>query len=234
MFRVLGSLELTGAELLTPSFLDHSICSEGKAMRRMFTGFLGAMMLVALMSPFWFAGCSHGKEYKVAEAETGSAGDYKIAPSDVLEITIYGEEGLTRNQLVVRPDGKVSFPLVGDVEVGGLTTAQVKDIVEEKVRTYIPEAVAAVSVMQLGSLQYYVVGKVAKPGMYNVSKPLTVMQALALAGGMVTFAKEDKISILRNHGNETVRLPFNYEEIKKGKNLEQNILLERGDVVVVP
>jgi len=93
---------------------------------------------------------------------------------------------------------------------------------------------AAVSVMQLGSLQYYVVGKVAKPGMYNVSKSLTVLQALALAGGPVVFAKEDKISILRNHGKETLRLPFNYEEIKKGKNLEQNILLERGDVVIVP
>jgi len=137
---------------------------------------------------------------------------------------------------VVRPDGKVSFPLIGDVEFGGMPTAQVKDAVEAKVRTYIPAAVAAVSFMQLGSLQYCVVGKVAKPGMYNVSKPLTVLQALALAlaGGPVVFAKEDSISILRNHGQETLRLPFNYEEIKKGKPHEQNILLERGDVVVVP
>jgi len=79
-----------------------------------------------------------------------------------------------------------------------------------------------------------VVGKVAKPGMYNVSKPLTVLQLLALAGGPVTFAREDRVSILLHHGRETLRLPFNYEDIKKGRNLEQNVLLERGDVLVVP
>ena len=203
-------------------------------MKKLLSGVFGAVVLVVLASILWPAGRSHAEEYIVAPMEAGPSGDYKIAPSDVLEITVYGEEGLARNQLVVRPDGKVSFPLIGDVEVGGLNTTQVKEIVEDKIRTYVPEAMAAVSVMQLGSLQYYVVGKVAKPGMYNVSKPLTVLQALALAGGPVVFAKEDKISILRNHGKETLRLPFNYEEIKKGKNLEQNILLERGDVVIVP
>ena len=203
-------------------------------MKKLLSGVFGAVVLVVLASLLWPAGRSYAEEYSVAPMEAGPAGDYKIAPSDVLEITVYGEEGLARNQLVVRPDGKVSFPLIGDVEVGGFNTTQVKEIVEEKIRAYIPEAMAAVSIMQLGSLQYYVVGKVAKPGMYNVSKPLTVLQALALAGGPVVFAKEDKISILRNHGKETLRLPFNYEEIKKGKNLEQNILLERGDVVIVP
>lgn len=206
-------------------------------MKRAVTVFLKRFLIVMMVFGVgccWLEERVHGQEYSPVMTDTGVAGDYKIAPSDVLEITIYGEEGLTRNQLVVRPDGKVSFPLIGDVEVGGMTTAQVKDAVEAKVRTYIPEAMAAVSVMQLGSLQYYVVGKVAKPGMYNVSKPLTVLQALALAGGPVVFAKEDSISILRNYGKETLRLPFNYEEIKKGKHLEQNILLERGDVVVVP
>jgi len=202
-------------------------------MRRADTGWLKGLFIIVVLSCFWMAGYAHGQDYQAA-SQPASPSDYKIAPSDVLEITVYGEEGLSRNQLVVRPDGKVSFPLIGDVEVGGLTTEQVKEIVESKVRTYIPEAMAAVSVMQLGSLQYYVVGKVAKPGMYNVSKPLTVLQALALAGGPVVFAKEDSISILRNHGKETLRLPFNYEDIKKGRNLEQNILLERGDVLVVP
>lgn len=159
---------------------------------------------------------------------------YKIGPSDVLEVTVYGEESLNRTGLVVRPDGKISFPLVGDVEVGGLTTEQAKEALEQKLREYIPGAVAAVSVVQLGSLQYYVVGKVNKPGMYNVAKPLTVLQALAMAGGLTPFADESKIIILRNFGNETVRLPFNYKKIKRGESVEQNILLQRGDVVVVP
>ena len=117
------------------------------------------------------------------------SGDYKIGPGDVLEVSVYGEESLNRKDLVVRPDGKISFPLVGDVQVGGLTTAQAKEALEQSLHEYIPGAVASVSVMQLGSLQYYVVGKVNKPGMYNVSKPLTVLQALAMAGGLTPFAR---------------------------------------------
>ncbi|MGA2227688.1 MAG: polysaccharide biosynthesis/export family protein [Syntrophobacteraceae bacterium] len=160
--------------------------------------------------------------------------DYKIGPGDVLEISVYGEDSLNRKDLVVRPDGKTSFPLVGDVQVGGLTTVQAKEALEQSLHEYIPEAVAAISVLQLGSLQYYVVGKVNKPGMYNVSKPLTVLQALAMAGGLTTFAQESKIVILRNVGKETVTLPFNYKKIKKGLGLQENIIMERGDVVVVP
>jgi polysaccharide biosynthesis/export protein len=166
--------------------------------------------------------------------ECAFGADYKIAPSDVLEISIYGEDALAKNQLVVRPDGRISFPLVGDLEVAGYSTAEVKEIVEKYTRPLVPEARAAVIVTQLGSLQYYVVGKVNKPGMYNVSKPLTVLQVLSLAGGPVTFAKESDISILRDYGQATTRLPFNYKEIKNGKHMEQNIFLERGDVVVVP
>ncbi len=161
------------------------------------------------------------------------ATDYVIAPADVLEISIWGEQELTR-QLVVRPDGKVSFPLIGDIAVAGKTTAELKNLVEDKIKAYIPEASATVIVSQLGSLQYYVIGKVAKPGMYNVSRPLSVLQALALAGGLTTFAKQNNISIIRHHGQKTMRILFNYEQVKKGENLEQNILLERGDVVLVP
>jgi len=171
---------------------------------------------------------------KPADVGVQLSDDYKIGPGDVLEVSVYGEESLNKKDLVVRPDGKISFPLVGDVQVGGLTTVLAKEAVEQSLHDYIPEAVAAVSILQLGSLQYYVVGKVNKPGMYNVSKPLTVLQALAMAGGLTPFAQESKILILRNSGKETVRLPFNYKKIKKGKGVEENITLERGDVVVVP
>ncbi len=159
--------------------------------------------------------------------------DYKIAPADVLEISIWGEKDLAR-QLVVRPDGKVSFPLIGDIEVAGKTTAEIKSLVEKKIRAYIPTASATVIVSQPGSLQYYVIGKVAKPGMFNVSRRLSVLQALALAGGLTTFADEDSISIIRYSNGKVSRLPFDYSEVKKGENLQQNILLERGDVVLVP
>ncbi len=167
--------------------------------------------------------------------ETGEvSGDYRMGPGDVLEVSVYGEESLNRKDLVVRPDGKISFPLIGDAQVGGLTTAQAKDALEQSLHEYIPAAVASVSIVQLGSLQYYVVGKVNKPGMFNVSKPLTALQALAMAGGLTPFAEESNIVILRNSGAGTVHLPFNYKKIKKGLNVEENIILERGDVVVVP
>ena len=162
------------------------------------------------------------------------ADEYEIAPSDVLDISVVGEESLTRGEILVRPDGKISFPLVGELEAGGRTTSQIRDVIEQKIREFIPQAVISVNVKMLGSLQFYVVGKVAKPGMYNVSIPLTVLQAIALAGGPVTFAKEDKISIVRSSGTGTTRLPFDYEDVKEGKHLEQNILLQRGDVIVVP
>ena len=147
---------------------------------------------------------------------------------------MYGEEGLKNQELVVRPDGKVTFPLAGDLEVGGLSTAQAKEVLEKKLHEFIPEAVAVVGVQQLGSLQYYVVGKVNKPGMFNVSKPVTVLQALALAGGLTIFADEKNIQIVRNKEGKVTNLLFNYKEVKNGRHLDQNIVLERGDTVVVP
>jgi polysaccharide biosynthesis/export protein len=174
------------------------------------------------------------KQIKPADESGKISADYKIGPGDVLEVSVYGEESLNRKDLVVRPDGKISFPLIGEAQVGGLTTAQAKEAMEQSLHEYVPGAVASVSVAQLGSLQYYVVGKVNKPGMYNVSKPLTVLQALAMAGGLTPFAAESKIVILRNSGKDTVTIAFNYKKVKKGQNIEENIILERGDVVVVP
>ena len=184
-------------------------------------GVTGALLLfVMLMAHILFPDDSH-------------ADDYLIGPADVLEISVWGEPDLLR-ELVVRPDGKVSFPLIGDVTVLGRTPTEVKTVVEKRIREYIPEASATVIVMGLGSLKYFVIGKVAKPGVFNVSQEVTVLQALALAGGLVTFADESGISILRSHGEETIRIPFDYGEIKNGQKLEQNITLQRGDVVLVP
>lgn len=159
--------------------------------------------------------------------------DYVIHSSDVVEISIYGEDELTR-KLVVRPDGKVSFPLIGDIGVAGHSTSEVKAIIDKKISDYIPEASSTVIIDQLGSLKYYVVGEVAKPGMFNIPSSLTVLQALSLAGGLKTFADEDSIIIIRGYGKITNKIPFDYSQVKKGKHLEQNILLNRGDVVLVP
>jgi polysaccharide export outer membrane protein len=167
------------------------------------------------------------------EQNVGTSEDYVIYPSDVLEISIYGETELTR-KLVVRPDGKISFPLVGDIKVAGHSPTEVKAIIDKKVSAFIPEASSTVILDQLGSMKYYVVGEVARPGMFNVPSELSVLQALSLAGGLKTFADEDSIIIIRGRGKDTTKILFDYSDVKKGKRLEQNILLQRGDVVLVP
>ena len=183
---------------------------------------LGLLLLVAVFG----AGFAFAQEEKLSQ-------DYVIHPSDVLEISVYGENELTR-KLVVRPDGKVSFPLVGDIKVAGHSTSEVKVMVDKKVSAYIPEASSTIIINQLGSLKYYVVGEVARPGMFNMPSQLTVLQALSLAGGLETFADEDSIIIIRGHGKDTTKILFDYSDVKKGKHLEQNILLDRGDVILVP
>lgn len=175
------------------------------------------------------------KPVPIAGAAPQSIGKgYVIAPGDVLSISVYGEKDMDQPELVVRPDGKVTFPLVGDIAVGGLTTSRVKQELDIKLHKYIPEAVATVTVKTLGSLQYYVVGKVNKPGMFDVSMPMTVLQALAMAGGLTTFADEKHIEIIRNQNGKVTKLRFNYKEVKNGENLGQDIVLQRGDTIVVP
>ncbi len=168
-----------------------------------------------------------------AGAEQEYFEDYIIQPSDIVEISVYGEQELIR-ELVVRPDGKVSFPLIGDVQAAGRTTRQVKEALDEKLAAYLSQANSTVIVMKLGSLTYFVLGQVAKPGVFNVSTPLTVLQALSLAGGLSTFAAEKNILIVRGYGDKAQKIPFDYAQVKRGRDLEQNILLQRGDVVLVP
>ena len=188
--------------------------------------FLGLFFLLALPGPGFALS-------EVTEADNSYYEHYIIYPSDVLEISVYGESELTRT-VVVRPDGKISFPLIGDIKVAGHSTREVKEMIDKKVSAFIPEASSTVIVQELRSLRYYVVGEVGKPGMYNVPSRVTVLQAISLAGGLSKFADENSIIIIRGQGKNARRIPFDYGRIRKGKSLEQNILLQRDDVVLVP
>ena len=175
---------------------------------------------VILFSVILFAGNCHGL-------------DYTVGVGDILEISVWGEEELTK-KLIVRPDGKISYPFIGDMAVASKITAEIKAELEEEIRQYVPNANVTVIVAQLGSMEVYVLGKVARPGVFNTSKPLTVLQVLAMAGGVTTFADESGILVLRRQEFGTTKLPFDYSNVKKGESLEQNVVLERGDVVLVP
>jgi polysaccharide export outer membrane protein len=158
---------------------------------------------------------------------------YRIGPEDLLEISVWRDESLSR-EVIVPPDGIISFPLIGDINVNYLTVAQLRSKVTEKLSDFIPDATVTVILRQINSLKAYVIGKVIKPGEYPISLDTTVIQLLAKAGGLNPYATETKIHILRPIKDKTIRIPFDYREVTKGEHLEQNIILKRGDVIVVP
>ena len=158
---------------------------------------------------------------------------YLIGPEDILEISVWKDPELTK-QVVVRPDGRISFPLIGELMAGGHTVKSLEEELKKKISEYIPDAMVTVMVIQVNSIKIYVIGKVARPGEYKIGRAINVMQALSLAGGLSTFADADSILILRSEKGSQIKIPFNYKEIKKGINLEQNILLRNRDVLIVP
>lgn len=158
---------------------------------------------------------------------------YLIGSGDILEISVWKDESLTK-QIVVPPDCVISFPLVGDIDVTDLTVPDLRKLITEKLTEYIPDATVAVLLFQIDSMKAYVIGKVNNPGEFSISMETNVMQVLSMGGGLNPFASSDKILILRQQDDKTVKIPFNYKQVEKGQNLEQNILLQRGDVVVVP
>jgi polysaccharide export outer membrane protein len=158
---------------------------------------------------------------------------YVLQPGDVLDVSVWKEKDLQRDVLV-RPDGMLSFPLAGEIEARDKTVEQVRAEIAARLGRYIPNAVVAVAAKQINGNKIYVVGRVAKPGEYAATRYMSVMQALSLAGGMTPFAATGNIVILRRSGAGEVAIPFNYAQVESGRNLEQNILLRGGDVVVVP
>jgi polysaccharide export outer membrane protein len=159
--------------------------------------------------------------------------EYRIGPEDVLEISVWKEEDLQR-EVLVRPDGKISFPLAGDIKAAGHTPEEIQQLITQKIQRYIPEPVVTVTVKQIGGNKIYVIGQVQQPGAYVVGRYMDVMQALTMAGGLTEFAKEGHIRVLRRKGGEEIVMPFEYDDVKKGRKLEQNIILKGGDTVVVP
>ncbi len=159
---------------------------------------------------------------------------YTVQPGDILEINVWKEEGLLQ-EVLVRPDGGVSFPLVGDFTAQGLSLGEIEATVSEKLSQYIADPVVTVSAKQLLGNKIYVIGKVNRPGEYPTNRNVDVMQVLSMAGGMTTFASFNDIKILRrNDQGEQQVFEFEYGDVEDGQDLEQNILLQAGDIVVVP
>jgi polysaccharide export outer membrane protein len=158
---------------------------------------------------------------------------YRLGAEDVMMISVWKDEQLTR-EVVVRPDGVFSFPLVGDVQAEDRTVEEIRADLIKRLTKYIPNPNVSVAVTKVLSYKVYVVGRVNKPGEYLIGHYTDVLQALSLAGGLTPFAAENNIKVIRRMKGQQQVFPFRYGDVRKGHDLEQNILLQRGDVVTVP
>ena len=159
--------------------------------------------------------------------------EYQIGPDDLLDISVWKEESLQR-KVVVRPDGKISFPLIGEVQAASHSAEEIQNDITQRLKKYIPDPVVTVVIDKVSAYKIYVIGEVKNSGQYQVGHYLDVVQALALAGGLTPYAAENKIKILRRENNVVTVIPFEYAKVEAGIELKQNIILKRGDVVIVP
>ena len=172
---------------------------------------------------------------QAAQAHPSTANaDFVIGREDVLSINIWGEPEISSPKVVVRPDGKISLPLVNEIEATGLTTKQLQDRIREGLKEYLEAPVVNVAVTEIHSQTVYILGEVGKPGAYPLGSPTTVLELIAKAGSFSELARTKKIVITRNEGSRQVQLYFNYKDFLEGRNLQQNIPLKNGDIVIVP
>lgn len=168
-----------------------------------------------------------------AKAPATSDPNYRIGPQDVLDIDVWKEAELTRS-VPVRPDGKISLPLLNDVQAAGLTPTQLSEEITTELKKFITDPQVTVIVTQINSQRVYILGEMTRPGAYPLLPGMTVLQALSSAGGFTPFANMRKIYVLRNEGGKQEKFPFNYKDVVKGKNADENIVLRAGDQIVVP
>jgi polysaccharide biosynthesis/export protein len=181
-------------------------------------------------------GCALSHEsIAMGASETAPVTDpgYRLGDGDVMLVSVWKDEQLTK-EVVVRPDGVFSFPLVGDIQAEDRTVEEIRIDLAKRLIKYIPNPIVSVAVMRVLSNKVYVVGRVNKPGEYMIGHYTDVLQALSLAGGLTPFAGENDIKVIRRIKGQQLTFSFRYGDVRKGNDLEQNILLQRGDVVMVP
>jgi polysaccharide export outer membrane protein len=176
---------------------------------------------------------AQGATQPAASSAVQVPSDYVIGPEDVLGVVFWRDQEMT-GDVTVRPDGVITLPLIGDVSAAGLTPAALKDRIQSAAGKFLNDANVTVVVRQINSRKVFITGEVATPGAYPLTGPRTVMQLIALAGGLNEYADAKNITVMRNEQGQMRSFKFNYRDVAKGKNLQQNIQLLPGDTVVVP
>ena len=168
-----------------------------------------------------------------ARPPAAASADYVIGPDDVLSISFWREKDLT-TEVSVRPDGKVTLPLLNDIVAAGLTPEQLRDSIRTAAKAYLEDPTPTVVVKEVKSRRVFITGQVEKPGPYPLNDQLNVLQLIAVAGGLKEFADGKHITVMRPQNGAIITLPFNYQDVVHRRHLEQNIALRPGDTVVVP
>ena len=159
--------------------------------------------------------------------------EYKVLPGDILQISVWGEEDL-QGEVLVRPDGGISFPLCGDISARDRSVVDLQQEIASRLSRYVSDPVVTVSVAEVQGNKIYVIGQVSRPGFFVVNPQVDVLQALSMAGGTTPFANLNDIKILRRNGSSQEVLEFRYNDVINGRRLEQNIIVQSGDIVIVP
>ncbi len=192
-----------------------------------------ALIIAALSALMPIGASAFGPSTVDRAAHSVAPTSYLIQPGDVMAISVWKEKDLQVKSLVL-PDGTISFPLVGEIQAADRTVPQIRQEIITRLAKYMPDPVVTVAVLKDNGNQVYVIGEVKQAGAFVATRYLDVMQALSLAGGMTPYASENDIEILRRVNGKETAIPFEYAEVKSGKDLGQDIVLQAGDVVVVP
>ena len=194
-----------------------------------------ALLIVLCLSMIiaFGAGQAAAGETKAVSAKE-SRDDYIIGSGDILEIITWKEEDFSREEILVRLDGKLTFPLLNDIQAAGLTTMELKQVIEKGLKAYVTNPVVTVNIRQPLSKKFYILGEVMRTGEYPLVKHLTVLQAFALAGGFTEWASKKEIMLLRHEKGQDKIYRINYKNIVKGNDLSQNIKLKADDTIIVP
>jgi polysaccharide export outer membrane protein len=195
-----------------------------------------SLLVVALTLPY---ACSLSAQTAApAQPNAGRASadgqlEYRIGPEDKIQIAVWNNEAMSRT-VPVRPDGKISLPLLNDVQAAGLTPLQLRDSLVKRLTEYMPTAEVSVIVLETKSTKVSVIGEVSKSARYELASRTTVLDVLAMSGGLTQFAARSRIFVLRRNGDDVKRIPFNYNRAVAAEGEQANFVLEPGDIVVVP
>lgn len=204
-------------------------------------------ILMILVSVIFFSGCASTPAPTPAvppvaseaaavspAADTQALKDsYIMGPEDVIEVAVWKEPDVSR-VVNIRPDGKISLPLINDIQAAGLTAEELKEKIREALSSYLDAPNVSVTVQQINSLKIFIQGEVTAPGVYLLKSNYNILQAIALARGFTTWAKKDKIVVFRKNGDQIITIPVNYQKIISGEDPAQNINLQRDDTILVP